>query len=100
MAPIILFMKAFSVFLQLKSGWAGFYDYNTVDQNLIIGPHTYHQNFIFANGMSGHGVQQALAIGRAVFELIYYNQYKTINLSDFDFARFVDQRPVLEQAIV
>lgn len=85
---------------QLKNAWAGYYDYNTVDQNLIIGPHPVHRNFYFANGMSGHGVQQALAIGRAVFELIFYGEYKTIDLSRFGFNRFLLNKPVLEHAIV
>ncbi|XP_052789914.1 FAD-dependent oxidoreductase domain-containing protein 1-like [Mya arenaria] len=85
---------------KLKSAWAGFYDYNTVDQNLIIGPHPKFRNFLFANGMSGHGVQQGLAIGRALFELAFYSEYKTIDLSMFDFGRFKEKRPVLEEAIV
>ncbi|WAR31284.1 FXRD1-like protein, partial [Mya arenaria] len=78
---------------ELKSAWAGFYDYNTVDQNLIIGPHPKFRNFLFANGMSGHGVQQGLAIGRALFELAFYSEYKTIDLSMFDFGRFKEKRP-------
>lgn len=45
--------------LKLVSAWAGYYDYNTFDQNLIIGPHTIHKNFLFANGSSGHGLQHA-----------------------------------------
>ncbi|XP_052220106.1 FAD-dependent oxidoreductase domain-containing protein 1-like [Dreissena polymorpha] len=85
---------------KLKCAWAGYYDYNTVDQNLIIGSHPEYRNFLFANGMSGHGVQQGLAIGRALFEYIYYSKYKTIDLSMFDFARFAERRPILEQAIV
>jgi FAD-dependent oxidoreductase domain-containing protein 1 len=84
----------------LKAAWAGYYDYNTVDQNLIIGPHPYHTNLIFANGMSGHGVQQALAIGRGIYELIYYDEYKTIDLTRFQFERFINETPIREYAIV
>lgn len=84
----------------MKNAWAGYYDYNTIDQNLIIGPHPLYGNFLFANGMSGHGVQQALAIGRALFELIFHGEYKTINLSRFEFNRFSSGNPIREHAIV
>lgn len=93
------FKKSIVIF-QLKAAWAGYYDYNTVDQNLVIGSHPYHSNFIFANGMSGHGVQQALAIGRAIHEKILYGQYKTIDLSRFGFQRLIDDIPLRELAIV
>ncbi|KAJ8300954.1 hypothetical protein KUTeg_022473 [Tegillarca granosa] len=86
--------------LKLKSAWAGYYDFNYVDQNLIIGKHPYHTNFFFANGMSGHGVQQSIAIGRAVMELIVDSGYKTIDLSRFGFERFIIDQPLFERAIV
>lgn len=54
----------------------------------------------FANGMSGHGVQQGIAIGRAISELIYYAEYKTIDLTRFGFQRFLQDEPLTEMAIV
>jgi FAD-dependent oxidoreductase domain-containing protein 1 len=86
--------------LKLIQAWAGYYDYNTFDQNLIIGRHYLHRNFIFANGSSGHGLQHAAAIGRAVAELVLKDKYETIDLSRFSFERVVLNLPVREIDVV
>ncbi|XP_064616339.1 FAD-dependent oxidoreductase domain-containing protein 1-like [Liolophura sinensis] len=85
---------------KLRSAWAGFYDYNTVDQNCILGNHPYHRNFFFMNGFSGHGIQQAVAAGRALMELTLDNGYKTIDLSRLEFNRFITCEPCVEKCIV
>lgn len=41
--------------IKVKSAWAGFYEYNTFDENGIIGPHSYYHNLYIASGFSGHG---------------------------------------------
>ncbi|KAF7251426.1 hypothetical protein EG68_08746 [Paragonimus skrjabini miyazakii] len=74
--------------VDVTSAWAAVCDYNTVDQNLIIGHHPYHVNMFFCNGSSGHGSQHSIAIGRAISELIVYGHYKTIDLTRFSFDRF------------
>lgn len=51
-----------SLTLQLSSGWAGYYDYNTFDENGIVGPHPYHPNLYFACGFSGFGELITIAI--------------------------------------
>lgn len=43
------------IILQVKSSWAGYYDYNWYDQNAIVGPHPSYFNLFFATGFSGHG---------------------------------------------
>lgn len=58
-------------------------DYNTFDQNLIIGNYPFHPNMVLCNGSSGHGTQHALAIGKAVSELLTLSSYRTINLTRF-----------------
>ncbi|XP_078044332.1 FAD-dependent oxidoreductase domain-containing protein 1 [Augochlora pura] len=86
--------------LKLKSCWAGYYEYNTFDQNGIIGLHPYHRNLIFATGFSGHGIQQAPAVGRAISELILDNKFTTIDLSKLSFNRIIQNSPVHEVNIV
>lgn len=41
--------------VKVKSAWAGFYEFNTFDENGIVGPHPYYHNLYIASGFSGHG---------------------------------------------
>ena len=86
--------------LKLISQWAGHYAMNTVDQNAIIGPHNIIQNFFFLNGFSGHGSQQAPAMGRATAELLTYDAFKTIDMSAFRYERLLSGNKVIEEAII
>ncbi|XP_066970079.1 FAD-dependent oxidoreductase domain-containing protein 1-like [Macrobrachium rosenbergii] len=85
---------------KLRSSWAGYYDYNTFDQNGIIGLHPMFSNLFLAAGFSGHGIQQAAGIGRAVMESILHGEYMTINLERFAFERILMNEPLLERYIV
>jgi FAD-dependent oxidoreductase domain-containing protein 1 len=86
--------------LKVQSSWAGFYEYNTVDQNAIIGFHSELNNLLLCNGFSGHGLQQSPAAGRACSELMLHNKYQTIDLTRFSFDRIVDNKPIFETGIV
>lgn len=80
--------------------WAGHYDFNTLDHNLIVGRHPEVTNFIFANGFSGHGLQQGPAAGRAVAELIIYGGYRSLDMSQVGYERIIEGRPFLEKAVI
>lgn len=86
--------------IKVVNQWAGHYDFNTLDHNLIVGRHPEVTNFIFANGFSGHGLQQGPAAGRGVAELITYGGFRTLDLSDVGYERIVANRPFLEKAVI
>ena len=86
--------------LKLQRAWAGHYDYNTLDQNAVIGPHPEVANFIFANGFSGHGLQQSPAAGRAVAELIVHGKFVALDLALFGYARIAAEKPVRELNVI
>ncbi len=80
--------------------WVGHYDYNTLDQNAITGPHSTVSNFLFLNGFSGHGLQQSPAMGRATAEWLTYGEYRTLDLSPLGFDRIAEGRAYREAAII
>jgi glycine/D-amino acid oxidase-like deaminating enzyme len=86
--------------LKLQRAWAGHYDFNTLDQNAIIGPHPELSNFYFANGFSGHGLQQSPATGRAVAELIVHGRFVSLDLTVFGYARIAERRPLHELNVI
>lgn len=82
------------------SGWAGLYSYNTADQNAIIGEHPDLAGYYLASGFSGHGMQQAPAVGKGLSELIRTGNYQTLDLSPLRFERFAEKELLIEGAIV
>jgi len=85
---------------KVVNSWAGYYEYNTFDQNGIVGRHPEIDSIVFASGFSGHGIQQSPAVGRAVAELIAHGDYRTLNLSPFGYERISAGRPIRELNVV
>jgi len=85
--------------LRVESSWAGLYEYNTLDQNGVVGWHTDVPNMLLACGFSGHGLQQAPGVGRACAELLVHGSYQTTDLSRLGFDRIPEGRPVFERGI-
>ncbi len=86
--------------IRLVRAWVGHYDYNALDQNGVVGPHPEVGNFLFANGFSGHGLQQAAAVGRAIGELVAQGRFRTLDLSELAYDRVLTGTPFREQAII
>ena len=86
--------------LTVLDAWVGHYEFNTYDQNAIVGQHTQVSNFIFVNGFSGHGTQQAPAMGRGVSELITYGEYRSMDLSPFAYGRLERGERLIERAVI
>ena len=86
--------------LRLQRSWAGHYDMNLLDHNAIVGAHPDVDNFLFANGFSGHGLQQSPAIGRALSELVTFGEFRTLQLGALGWARVIEGRPLREINVV
>ena len=84
----------------MVNSWVGHYDYNRLDQNAVLGFHAEMENFILANGFSGHGLQHAPAVGRGLSELIIYGHYRSMNLTELAHGRVLNDQPLIERAVI
>ena len=86
--------------IKIQSEWAGHYAYNRFDHNAIMGPHSEVSNFYFLNGFSGHGLQQSPAMGRGTAEMLIYGEYRSLDMTSFNFDRIPNNRPIIEKAVI
>jgi FAD-dependent oxidoreductase domain-containing protein 1 len=80
--------------IKMKGGWVGHYDMNLLDGNPVIDRLPTIRNFIVAAGFSGHGLQHAPAVGRAIKEMILDGGFRSIDLSRFNYRRVIDNDPL------
>ncbi|MGJ8604641.1 MAG: NAD(P)/FAD-dependent oxidoreductase [Marivita sp.] len=86
--------------VRLTHSWVGHYEMNVFDHNAVLGPHPDLGNLLFINGFSGHGLQQAPAMGRGLAEWMCHGGYRTIDLSAFHYDRLLTGVPQVEKAVI
>lgn len=72
--------------LPVQSSWWGYYEVSP-DHNAIVGEAAEPSRFLYATGFSGHGFQQAPAVGEHIAELVAGRE-PTLDLSPFSLQRF------------
>lgn len=72
--------------LPVQASWWGYYEMSP-DHNAIVGETAEPGRFLYATGFSGHGFQQAPAVGEHLAELVARRE-PTLDLSAFALERF------------
>jgi glycine/D-amino acid oxidase-like deaminating enzyme len=72
--------------LPVQTSWWGWYDVSP-DWNALVGEAPEVSRFLYATGFSGHGFQQAPAVGEHIAELVV-GRAPTLDLSAFSAERF------------
>ena len=83
----------------MKTLNAGLYEVSP-DHNAILGPVPDLPRFVLANGFSGHGMQHAPAVGKAISEVIADGESRTLDISAFSVARFAGGTGVPEGNVI
>lgn len=86
--------------LKVHSAWAGYYEMNTFDHNGLVGPLPGVCNGFAACGFSGHGLQQAPAVGEALAARIVTGASQTLDLAPLGLERLAAGRPLLERNVI
>ena len=86
--------------LRMQGAWAGYYEMNTFDHNALVRLHARCDNLVFANGFSGHGLQQSPAIGRGLAEWMMTGRYQSLDLSPLSIGRIARGQPLLEKNVI
>jgi sarcosine oxidase subunit beta len=82
----------------LASHWAGLYE-NTPDAHPIFG-HSPVDGFFICAGFSGHGFMHGPIAGKLMSEIILEGQFRTVDVSSLDLARFSEGRLIHEYNVV
>jgi len=85
--------------LDRQACWWGYYEV-TPDHNPILGRMPGIENWINVAGFSGHGVQQAAAIGRVIAEEVLLGKARSINIDPLRIDRLTRKQVAREHNIV
>ena len=85
--------------LDSQACWWGYYEV-TPDHNPILGRLPTVENWVNVAGFSGHGVQQAPAIGRLIAEEVVLGKAQSINIDPLRITRFSAGQQSRERNIV
>jgi sarcosine oxidase subunit beta len=84
--------------LPIQSSWWGYYEVSP-DHNAIVGEASGPGRFLYATGFSGHGFQQAPAIGEHLAQLVRGEQ-PSFDLGAFALERFERGEPRAERFVI
>jgi FAD-dependent oxidoreductase domain-containing protein 1 len=84
--------------LRVTGAWAGYYELNTFDHNGLVGPWPGLEGLSMACGFSGHGMQQAPAVGRQLAAWIAAEGDS--DLPTLDPGRILRAEPLLELNVI
>ena len=84
--------------LRVRSAWAGYYEMNAFDHNGLAGRLPGYANAFTACGFSGHGMQQAPAVGWSMARLIAGLDAPLIGALTPQ--RLLDGRPLIEANVI
>lgn len=86
--------------LRVRSAWAGYYEMNAFDHNGLAGSLPGWRNAFTACGFSGHGMQQAPAVGCALAARIAGARCDAPDLGPLSPARVAQDRPLRERNVI
>ena len=86
--------------LRVRSAWAGYYEMNLFDHNGLAGALPGWDNVFTACGFSGHGMQQAPAVGSVMAALMAGGRSDAPALDALSPQRLLDRKPLLERNVI
>ncbi len=92
-------VPAFEALRQVNA-WAGYYEMNTFDHNGLVGAMRGWPNLHLACGFSGHGMQQAPAVGLGLAHQLAKGTWGPLDLSPLSPQRIARGEPLREQCII
>jgi len=86
--------------LRVRSAWAGYYEMNAFDHNGVVGPLPAWRNAFINCGFSGHGMQQAPALGRELAARIVSGHWLDLDLGPLGPERLQTGHPLIEHNVI